>query len=227
MDDRGVIAKEREHVAMLWEEIESLRTRFYDQVWQASQEFWSSKPAGDRLTDWLQEQAWSEREGAKVHVYPVLKMADLLDPEALIMLCKQGSEEARHYQLLDPCLLARGRTLKGYEPHPSWRAIFQSCYDAADTRDPVIFFSLFYVGPFSEGAAAATAKAAMEALLGTPDEDIGRAYEKILVDELNHWDTGREALKRYAASVADVERALGALKGAAKLLMSGVQRRVA
>jgi hypothetical protein len=212
--------------AELWQEIDELRQFFYDQVWKVSLEFWASKPTGDRLTDWLQEQVWSEREGSKVHVYPVLKMADLLDPEALIMLCKQGSEEARHYQLLDPCLTARGRSLKGYEPDPSWSAIFQGCYEAAETRDPVVFFSLFYVGPFSEGAAAATARAAMEALIGTPDEDIGHAYEKILVDEMDHWHTGRDTLKRYTRSMVDAERALGALKGAAKLLMSGVERRV-
>jgi hypothetical protein len=33
MDDGEFISEEREHVAMPWEEIESLRTRFYDQVW--------------------------------------------------------------------------------------------------------------------------------------------------------------------------------------------------
>jgi hypothetical protein len=210
----------------LWKEIDELRQGFYDRVYAASQEFWATKPTGKRLTDWLQEQVWAEREGAKVHAYPVLQMAELMDPETIMMLCHQGGDEAHHCQLLTPCLASRGRTIEGYEPDPVWKAIFQKCYEAADTRDPVTFFALFYVGPHSEGAAAATALAAKEALIGTPDEDIGRAYEKILVDELNHWETGQDALKRYARSAEDMERARDTLRRTAEQLLAGVKRRV-
>lgn len=208
--------------AALWSRIDDLSRSFYDRIYQTSRQFWATKPSGERLASWLQERVWSEREGAKMHAYAVVQMAEVLDAESLFFLSQQAADEARHYQLLSACLAARGRSLEGYEPAPRWRAVFQEDYDAADTRDPVTLFSILHMG--GEGPASATAKAAMEALLGTQDEDIGRAYAQVYPDESNHWGTGREALKRYATTRESLERSLQALESKAQHLLSGYKR---
>jgi hypothetical protein len=100
--------------------------------------------------------------------------------------------------------------------------VFQEDYEAADTRDPVTLFSIVHMG--GEGPASATAKAAMEALMGTQDEDIARAYARIFPDETGHWSAGREALQRYATSVEALERSLKALEAKAEHLLSGYKR---
>jgi hypothetical protein len=206
----------------LWGSIETLSRSFYDRVYQTACQFWATKPSGERLASWLQERVWSEREGAKMHAYVVVQMAEALDADSLFFLSQQTADEARHYQLLSACLAARGRSLEGYEPVPRWRAVFQEDYDAADTRDPVTLFSILHMG--GEGPASATAKAAMEALMGTPDEDIARAYAQIFPDESNHWSTGRNALKRYATTVESLERSLRSLEAKAQHLLSGYKR---
>jgi hypothetical protein len=215
-------ALHEEEVASLWREIEALSQSFYDRVFQVSRQFWETKPSGEKLHDWLKERVWSEREGAKMHAYVVVKMADVLDPDSLIFLAEQAADEARHYRLVARCLAARGLSIDGYEPSTRWRGIFQEDYDAADQRDPVLLFSILHMG--GEGPASATAKAAMDALKGTLDDDIARAYEMIYPDESNHWRAGREALQRYATTVAALERSRNALREKAEHLFSGYKR---
>ena len=212
------------NVVSLWEEIDALSQSFYDRVYEAAQELWATKPTGERLTNWLQERVWSEREGAKMHGYVVMKMAEILPPEDVFFLSQQTADEAHHYKLLAVCLKARGRTLEGYEAIPSWRIVFQDDYDAADTLDPVMVFSILHMG--GEGPASATAKAAMEALMGTPDEDIAKAYAEIFPDETNHWKAGREALKKYATTVEALERSRDALQMKAGHLLARYKRLV-
>jgi hypothetical protein len=210
---------DHEKTASLWREIEALSQSFYDRVYQVSRQFWDANPSGEGLYAWLKERVWSEREGAKMHAYIVVKMADVLDPDSLIFLSEQAADEARHYRLVAGCLAARGLSIDGYEPSARWRGIFQEDYDVADQRDPVLLFSIVHMG--GEGPASATAKAAMEALKGTPDEDIARAYEKIYPDESSHWRAGREALKRYATTIEALERSRDALREKAEHLFSG------
>lgn len=211
-----------ERMTNLWREIDTLSQSFYDRVYQVSREFWETKPSAERLHGWLQERVWSEREGAKMHAYVVVKMAEVLDPDSLIFLSEQAADEARHYRLVARCLASRGSSIDGYAPSPRWQSIFQEDYDAADRRDPVLLFSILHMG--GEGPASATAKAAMDALKGTADEDIARAYELIYPDESNHWRAGREALKRYATTVEALERSRDALREKAEHLFSGYKR---
>ncbi len=213
-----------ERMASLWREIDTLSQSFYDRVYVVAKEFWATKPSGDRLNTWLQERVWSEREGAKMHAYVVVKMAEVLEPKDLIFLAQQAADEARHFQLVDGCLRARGLNIEGYQPTSRWQSIFQEDYDAADTRDPVHLFSILHMG--GEGPASATAKAAMEALKATPDADIARAYEQIYPDESGHWKAGREALKRYATTPEALERSRAALQEKAEHLFSGYKRLV-
>ncbi len=213
-----------EKMASLWQEIDTLSQSFYDRVYSVAKEFWATKPSGDRLNTWLQERVWSEREGAKMHAYVVVKMAEVLEPIDLIVLAEQAADEARHFQLVDGCLRARGLNIEGYQPTSRWQSIFQEDYDAADTRDPVHLFSILHMG--GEGPASATAKAAMEALKATPDADIARAYEQIYPDESGHWKAGREALKRHATTHEALERSRTALQAKAEHLFSGYQRLV-
>jgi hypothetical protein len=208
--------------AGLWHEIETLSQSFYDRVYEVSRQFWEAKPSSEKLHDWLKERVWSEREGAKMHAYVVVKMAEVLDPDSLIFLSEQAADEARHYRLVARCLAARGLSIDGYEPSARWRSIFQEDYDAADRGDPVLLFSILHMG--GEGPASATAKAAMDALKGTADDDIAQAYEKIYPDESNHWRAGREALKRYASTVDALERSRNALREKAEHLFSGYKR---
>jgi hypothetical protein len=215
-------ASHDERTVSLWREIEALSQSFYDRVYQVSRQFWAAKPSGEKLHDWLKERVWSEREGAKMHAYMVVKMADVLDPDSLIFLAEQAADEARHYRLVARCLAARGLSIDGYEPSARWRGIFQEDYDAADQRDPVLLFSILHMG--GEGPASATAKAAVDALKGTPDDDIAQAYELIYPDESNHWRAGREALKRYATTVEALERSRNALREKAEHLFSGYKR---
>ncbi len=147
-----------EKMANLWQEIDTLSQSFYDRVYSVAKEFWATKPSGDRLNTWLQERVWSEREGAKMHAYVVVKMAEVLEPMDLIFLAEQAADEARHFQLDDGCLRARGLNIEGYQPTSRWQSIFQEDYDAADTCDPVHLFSILHMG--GEGPASATAKAA-------------------------------------------------------------------
>ena len=88
------------NVVSLWEEIDALSQSFYDRVYEAAQELWATKPTGERLTNWLQERVWSEREGAKMHGYVVMKMAEILPPEDVFFLSQQTADEAHHYKLL-------------------------------------------------------------------------------------------------------------------------------
>ncbi len=213
-----------EKMASLWQEIDTLSQSFYDRVYSVAKEFWATKPSGDRLNTWLQERVWSEREGAKMHAYVVVKMAEVLEPIDLIVLAEQAADEARHFQLVDGCLRARGLNIEGYQPTSRWQSIFQEDYDAADTRDPVHLFSILHMG--GEGPASATAKAAMEALKATPDADIARAYEQIYPDESGHWKAGREALKRHATTYEALERSRTALQAKAEHLFSGYKRLV-
>jgi len=217
-------ATTQQRIADLWREIDALSQSFYDQVYKVSKQFWASKPSGERLNQWLKERVWSEREGAKMHAYVVVKMAEVLEPRDLIFLSQQAADEARHCQLVSECLKARGLTIEGYEPSKRWRAIFQEDYDAADTRDPVLLFSILHMG--GEGPASATAKAAAEALKNTPDDDIARAYEAIYPDESGHWQAGREALKRIATTPEALERCHAALKTKAEQLFAGYKRMV-
>lgn len=159
-----------------------------------------------------------------MHAYVVVKMAEVLEPMDLIVLAQQAAHEARHFQLVDGCLRARGLNIEGYQPTSRWQSIFQEDYDAADTRDPVHLFSILHMG--GEGPASATAKAAMEALKATPDADIARAYEQIYPDESGHWKAGREALKRHATTPEAMERSRAALQAKAEHLFSGYQRLV-
>jgi len=208
--------------ASLWREIETLSQSFYDRVYQVSRQFWEAKPSEEKLHDWLKERVWSEREGAKMHAYVVVKMADILDPDSLIFLSEQAADEARHYRLVARCLAARGLSIDGYEPSARWRSIFQEDYDAADQRDPVLLFSILHMG--GEGPASATAKAAVDALKGTANDDIALAYALIYPDESNHWRAGREALKRYATTIDALERSRNALREKAEHLFSGYKR---
>ena len=218
------LATDGPKIAALWQEIDALSQSFYDRVYKISKEFWDTKPSGERLNQWLTERVWSEREGAKMHAYVVVKMAEVLEPRDLIFLAQQAADEARHCQLVGDCLKARGLSLEGYEPTPRWRAIFQEDYDAADTRDPITLFSILHMG--GEGPASATAKAAAEALKDTPDADIARAYETIYPDEAGHWQAGREALKRHATTPEALERCRKALETKAEQLFSGYKRMV-
>ena len=213
-----------EKMASLWQEIDTLSQSFYDRVYSVAKEFWATKPSGDRLNTWLQERVWSEREGAKMHAYAVVKMAEVLAPMDIIFLSQQATDEARHYQLVADCLQKRGLDIEGYHPSPRWQSIFQEDYDAADTRDPVHLFSILHMG--GEGPASATAKAAAEALKATPDADIARAYEQIYPDESGHWKAGREALKRHATTPEAMERSRAALQAKAEHLFSGYKRLV-
>jgi hypothetical protein len=190
----------------LWQEIEQLRLKYYDDVKVVSRDFWESRPSDEQIFDWLREQVWSEREGAKIHAYPVLTMADLLQPADIRTLLRQGADEARHCELVNECLKARGGSIEGYEPMPGWKAVFDAWYRLADLRDPPRFFVLAYLSPFSEGAAVATAELAIEGTLNTRHADIAGAYEKILSDESHHWGDGFAMLKRYAKSVEEVRR---------------------
>lgn len=209
---------DEQKMTALWQEIDSLSQSFYDQVYKVSKEFWDTKPSGERLNKWLQERVWSEREGAKMHAYVVVQMAEVLEPHDLIFLSQQATDEARHWQLVGDCLKARGLSLEGYEPTPRWRAVFQENYDVADTRDPILLFSILHMG--GEGPASATAKAAAEALRDTPDSDIARAYERIYPDEAGHWKAGRDALKRHATTLESLERSNAALQAKAQRLFS-------
>ncbi len=213
-----------EKMANLWQEIDSLSQSFYDRVYTVAKEFWATKPSGDRFNTWLQERVWSEREGAKMHAYVVVKMAEVLEPMDLSFLAQQAADEARHFQLVDGCLRARGLNIEGYQPTSRWQSIFQEDYDAADTCDPVHLFSILHMG--GEGPASATAKAAMEALKATADADIARAYEQIYPDESGHWKAGREALKRHATTPEALERSRTALQAKAEHLFSGYKRLV-
>ena len=215
---------DEQKMADLWQKIDALSRSFYDQVYKVSKEFWDTKPSGERLNQWLTERVWSEREGAKMHAYVVVQMAEVLEPQDLIFLAQQAADEAHHCQLVGDCLKTRGLSLQGYEPAPRWRAIFQEDYDAADTRDPILLFSILHMG--GEGPASATAKAAAEALKDTPDADIGRAYETIYPEEAGHWKAGRDALKRHATAPAALERSLAALQTKAERLFSGYKRMV-
>jgi hypothetical protein len=211
-----------DRTASLWREIEALSQSFYDRVFQVSQQFWETKPSADRFNEWLKERVWSEREGAKIHAYVVVKMADVLDPDSLIFLSEQAADEARHYRLLARCLVARDLSIEGYEPSARWRSIFQEDYDAADQCDPVLLFSILHMG--GEGPASATAKAALNALTGTSEDDVARAYAMIYPDESNHWQAGREALNRYATTIEALERSRNALREKAEHLFSGYKR---
>ncbi len=215
---------DQQKMAELWREIDALSQSFYDRVYKVAQEFWATKPSGDRLNTWLQERVWSEREGAKMHAYVVVKMAEVLEARDLIFLSQQAADEARHFQLVDGCLRARGLSIEGYKPTSRWQSIFQEDYDAADTLDPVHLFSILHMG--GEGPASATAKAAAEALKGTPDADIAQVYENIFPDESGHWKAGREALKRHATTPEALERSRAALQAKAEHLFSGYKRLV-
>lgn len=200
---------------VLWTEIERMRIEYYDEVKAVTQKFWGSHPTDDQIFDWLREQVWSEREGAKIHAYPVLKMADLLEPADIRILLHQGADEARHCQLVSECLKARGGNIEGYEPMPGWKAVFDSWYQISDLRDPSRFFALAYLSPFSEGAAVATAELAIEGTKNTRHADIARAYEKILSDESHHWADGVAMLKRHVTSVEELRRVRDLLRASA------------
>jgi tRNA isopentenyl-2-thiomethyl-A-37 hydroxylase MiaE len=211
-----------QQTAALWDDIEHLRVRYYAQVRQASQAFWDSRPTDAQIVDWLKEQVWSEREGAKLHAYPVLQMADKLDPADIQTLMRQGADEARHCELVWACLKARGGDIEGFVPDPGWKAVFDRCFAIAERRDPVYFMTLFYLSPFSEGAAVATAELALEATDGTARQDIADAYRKILPDESRHWGDGMAMLRRYATTPDEVRRARDLLaESAAGLNMLG------
>jgi tRNA isopentenyl-2-thiomethyl-A-37 hydroxylase MiaE len=199
----------------LWEEIEQLRVKYYQEVKAVSRQFWDSRPSDEQIFDWLREQVWSEREGAKLHAYPVLKMADQLEPVDIRTLLRQGADEARHCELVNECLKARGGDIVGYEPMPGWKAVFDTWYQAADLRDPPRLFVLGYLSPASEGAAVATAELAIEGTQNTRNADIAGAYEKILSDESRHWGEGLAMLKKYAKSVEEVRRVRDLLRESA------------
>ena len=46
------------------------------------------------------EERGVEREGAKMHVYVVVKMAEVLEPKDLIFLAQQATDEARLFKRL-------------------------------------------------------------------------------------------------------------------------------
>ncbi|HVA22976.1 MAG TPA: hypothetical protein VMW62_01135 [Chloroflexota bacterium] len=197
----------------LWEQVDALSRSFYERVKTTS-----SRLAGTlaglprdnpRLLDWLKERVWREREGARSHAYVVVKMADVLDAHALVFLARQAMEEGMHYQYLYPCLQARGATIDGYEPKPSWRRVFKDEFDVADERDPVSLFSSFHMG--GEGPASASADVYSKAFLGTAHEDISLAYQQIAPDEAGHWAAGRKALRGYLQTPQQAEQALAVL----------------
>jgi hypothetical protein len=198
----------------LWTQIEDIRQVFYREVRKACGAFWASNPSDHDLLDWLKENVWAEREGAKLHAYPVLKMAERLDPVEIRELLRQGADEAHHCELVAECLHQRGGDINGYEPKPHFRSIFNKCFQTADPCDPLHFYTLFYLSPFSEGAAVATAEGAVEGCKGTRNDDIARAYEKIVQDERRHWSYGMAMLRRHAKTKDEVKRALELLKQA-------------
>src|SRR5579862_3181523 len=146
-------------IGELWDQVESLSRGYYERVKTTSSQLagtLAGLPRDDpRLLDWLKERVWSEREGARSHAYVVVKMADVLDAAALVFLARQAMEEGMHYQRLYPCLQARGATIDGYQPKPSWRQVFEDEFAVADERDPIGLFASFHMG--GEGPASASA----------------------------------------------------------------------
>ena len=196
----------------LWSEVDQLRIDIHERLGAMSSAFWQADPSDEEVLDWLKEQAWSEREGSKLHAYPVMKMADVLDAEDIVTLLRQGSEEAGHCVLVEECLANRNESAEGFEPKEDWRAVFEMCFKAADPRDPIHFCTLFYMSPYSEGAALATAEAAIEACRGTKHDDIAQAYLKIMPEERSHRDDGIVMLRKYIKSREDLEQSLQVLK---------------
>jgi hypothetical protein len=141
-----------------------------------------------------------------------MKMGDIMAAEDLRTLLRQGSEEAGHCVLVEECLAKRGESMEGYEPMPGFRAVFDMCFKAADPCDPIMFCTLFYLSPFSEGAALATAEAALNACKGTKHDDIAKAYEKIMPEESTHGVDGIQMLRKYIKTRQDLEHCLQVLK---------------
>lgn len=213
----------------LWASIEAMSQRYYDRVKETSSRLATALAALPRddpkLVDWLRERVWSEREGARMHAYVVVKMADVLDPQGLVLLARQAMEEGTHYQHLSACLAARGGSIDGFEPRPSWRMVFEDEFAVADERDPVSLYSSFHMG--GEGPASASAEVFSIAFLGTPNEDISLAYQKIAPDERGHWGGGRKALRSLLTTPADAEKALAVLTRHGEHLFGQFQGRAA
>jgi hypothetical protein len=209
----------------LWGEICAESQRFYDRCHAAAERFAASirdlDPADPRIVEWLRERVWSEREGARTHAYAVVKLADRLDPAALVDMARQSMDEASHFTYVEPCLRARGASLDGYEPRPGWRRVFDKNYAVVDTLDPIRVFSVFHMG--GEGPASATAAVFARAFVGSPNADISEAYQRIAPDEARHWGHGRKALRARLETAEQAARALEALRASGEVLFGQYQ----
>jgi hypothetical protein len=208
----------------LWQEIESETQALYERVAGASRAFFGRNPTYAERIAWLHERVWSERMGTKVHAMAVVHYADLLDPDLLHLLSVQVGDEARHHRLLSACLTARGQDPTAYEPRQQWKDHFQKEVRAAEVRDPLVLFAIMHMA--GEGPASAGAHVASDVLRGTDFSDVAEAYVSIGRDETRHLDIGREALRRYAKTPADLQKVLAAMRADADSIVVGYRKYV-
>ncbi|WP_052185327.1 rubredoxin [Halopseudomonas pelagia] len=157
---------------------------------EAEQSFGGYAPMGqEELVEWLQFQCWYEREAAG---FIGSWLRDTPETEVFIGLCRQVSDEGRHYKLLLSHLKSLGASMEGWQPEPEWVAWVSEFYAAGDdTLERVAAHNI--TGELG-------AMNAFEGLLPRVPQETREVLGKIIPDEKFHVSLGRMAVQRFATT---------------------------
>lgn len=162
------------------------------------------------LVEWLTFQTWYELEATG---FIGSWLDDIKEPEALLGLARQVSDEARHYTLFRRHLESFGGSLDGWVPEPEWVAWVSQFYRAGnDTLERIAAHNI---------AGEIGAMQAFETLMPRVPESTRRLLRKVTPDERFHVSLGRVVVQRYAVTADTQARVRARVMGAFELELAG------
>jgi hypothetical protein len=148
------------------------------------------------LLEWLKFQCWYEIESCR---FIGSWLNDTPEPEALVGLCRQIADEARHYKIVLAHIHSLGGSMEGWKPEPEWVEWIQKFY-ATDGKDTLERMAAHNI------AGEIGAMNAFNDLMNRVPEATQRMLKRIMPDEKFHVALGRAIVLRYATEEEKQEK---------------------